>query len=124
MLSALDEAKVVENGPVRGAIRFARMLPGGKSKIVQTVRLTAGSARIDFLTEVDWHETDTLLKVAFPVAVNSPRATYEIQYGHTERPTHYNTSWDLARFEVCAQKFFDEPFILGGIVALDHHAQQ
>src|SRR5205085_10230718 len=52
-------------------------------------------------------ETDTLLKVAFPVAVNSPRATYEIQYGHVERPTHYNTSWDLARFEVCAQKWAD-----------------
>jgi alpha-mannosidase len=41
------------------------------------------------------------------VDVHSPRATYEIQYGHTERPTHYNTSWDMARFEVCAQKWVD-----------------
>ncbi|HLV81341.1 MAG TPA: glycoside hydrolase family 38 C-terminal domain-containing protein, partial [Chthonomonadaceae bacterium] len=107
IISELDSVEVVENGPVRGAVRMTRTLPGGRSKIVQTVRLTAGSARIDFVTEVDWHETDTLLKVAFPVAVNSPRATYEIQYGNVERPTHYNTSWDLARFEVCAQKWAD-----------------
>jgi alpha-mannosidase len=47
------------------------------------------------------------LKVAFPVDVHSTRATYEIQYGHVERPTHRNTSWDIARFEVCAHKWAD-----------------
>jgi len=41
------------------------------------------------------------------VEVRSPRATYEIQYGQVERPTHTNTSWDLARFEVCAQRWAD-----------------
>jgi len=101
----LESAEVVEAGPVRGAIRFVRSF--GKSRIIQTVRLTTGSARLDFVTEVDWQETDQMLKVAFPVAINSPRATYEIQYGHVERPTHFNTSWDLARFEVCAQKWAD-----------------
>lgn len=107
VVTELDRVEIVENGPVRGAIRFVRTLPGGKSTITQTVRLTTGSVRLDFVTEVDWHETDKLLKAAFPVAINSPRATYEIQYGHVERPTHYNTSWDLARFEVCAQKWAD-----------------
>ncbi|HZP81862.1 MAG TPA: alpha-mannosidase [Chthonomonadaceae bacterium] len=107
VLTELDSAEVVESGPVRGAVRFTRTLPGGQSRITQTVRLTVGSARLDFVTTVDWHETDKMLKVAFPVAINSPRATYEIQYGHVERPTHYNTSWDLARFEVCAQKWAD-----------------
>ena len=71
------------------------------------IRLTAGSGRVDFDTEVDWHETNRLLKVAFPVSVRSPRATYEIQFGHVERPTHANTSWDVARFEVCAHKWAD-----------------
>jgi alpha-mannosidase len=47
------------------------------------------------------------LKVAFPVAVRSPRATYEIQFGHVERSTHANTSWDQARFEVCAHRWAD-----------------
>ena len=105
VLTELVSATVVENGPVRGAIRFERTF--GKSRIVQIVRLTAGSMRLDFVTEADWQETDTMLKAAFPVAINSTRATYEIQYGHVERPTHTNTSWDQARFEVCAQKWVD-----------------
>jgi alpha-mannosidase len=62
---------------------------------------------VQFDTEVDWHETNKFLKVAFPVSVRSQRATYEIQYGHVERPTHANTSWDVARFEVCAHKWAD-----------------
>jgi len=41
------------------------------------------------------------------VAVRSPRATYEIQFGHVERSTHSNTSWDQARFEVCAHRWAD-----------------
>lgn len=41
------------------------------------------------------------MKVEFPARVRSPQATYEIQFGHLQRPTHYNTSWDWARFEVC-----------------------
>jgi alpha-mannosidase len=107
VLTQLDRVEIIERGPVRGALRFTRTLPGGRSRITQTVRLTLGSARIDFVTEVDWHESQTLLKAAFPVAINSARAAYEIQYGHVERPTHTNTSWDMARFEVCAQKWAD-----------------
>ncbi|GBC95353.1 Mannosylglycerate hydrolase [bacterium HR16] len=105
VVTELDSVEVVESGPVRAAIRFTRTF--GNSCITQTVQLAKGSRRIDFVTEVDWYEEYKLLKVAFPVAVNSQRATYEIQYGHVERPTHYNTSWDMARFEVAAQKWVD-----------------
>jgi alpha-mannosidase len=86
-------------------VRFVRRF--GASTITQTVRLAAGSRRIDFDTEVDWHEHHKFLKVAFPVDVHAARATYEIQYGHVERPTHANTSWDVARFEVCAHRWAD-----------------
>ena len=48
-----------------------------------------------------------LLKVAFPVDILSPVATYDIQWGNVQRPTHRNTSWDWARFETCAQKWVD-----------------
>ncbi|NSW77885.1 MAG: alpha-mannosidase [Chthonomonadetes bacterium] len=105
VITELDSVEVVEQGPLRAAIRFTRTF--GNSRIVQTVRLARESRRLDFVTEVDWHEEYKLLKVAFPVAINSQRATYEIQYGHVERPTHYNTSWDMARFEVAAQKWVD-----------------
>ena len=63
--------------------------------------------RIDFETEIDWHEKHRLLKVAFPVDVHSASATYEIQFGNVERPTHWNTSWDWGRFEVCGQRWAD-----------------
>ena len=67
----------------------------------------ANRRRIDFKTEVDWHEHQVLLKAAFPVAVRSTKATYEIQFGNVERPTHWNTSWDYAKFETVAHKWVD-----------------
>ena len=101
----VDSVELVERGPLRAAIRIVRSF--GDSRVTQVIRLAAGSRFVDFDTEVEWHETNRLLKVAFPVDVRSHRATYEIQYGHVERPTHTNTSWDVARFEVCAQKWAD-----------------
>ena len=56
---------------------------------------------------MDWQERHRFLKVAFPVAIRSTRATYEIQHGHIERPTVANTSWDEARFEVCGHRWAD-----------------
>lgn len=105
-LGQCESIRVTEQGPVRAAVEIAWSLPGGKSRIAQTIFL-GNAAGIRFETHVDWREEDKMLKVAFPVAINSSKATYEIQYGHVERPTHYNTSWDQARFEVCAQKWVD-----------------
>jgi alpha-mannosidase len=96
--------RIVERA-ARGAVCFERTF--GASRISQTMRLTSGSRRLDFVTEVDWHERHKFLKVAFPVDVHAARATYEIQFGHLERPTHANTSWDVARFEVCAHRWAD-----------------
>lgn len=104
-VSGLDGIEVIESGPLRAGIRLRRRF--GSSSLAQVVWLHAGSARIDFETEVDWHERHRLLKVAFPVAVRAMEATYEIQFGHVRRPTHTNTSWDQARFEVCAHRWAD-----------------
>jgi alpha-mannosidase len=104
-ITNLESMEVVERGPVRAAIKLVRSF--SNSRITQYVRLTSESPQIEFYTEIDWKEETKLLKVAFPVDINSPRATYEIQYGFAERPTHQNTSWDIARFEVCAHKWAD-----------------
>jgi alpha-mannosidase len=77
------------------------------SDYVQRISLSHSSAQLDFGTTIDWRERHILLKVAFPLDVLSPTATYEIQWGNVERPTHRNTSWDWARFETCAQKWVD-----------------
>lgn len=75
------------------------------SEITQNIWLYSDTGRIDFDTDIDWHERNQVLKVAFPVDVHTNTATYETQFGHVERPTHGNTSWDQAKFEVCAHKW-------------------
>ena len=78
-----------------------------ESTIVQNIWLYTHSRRIDFETKVHWQQQHQVLKIAFPFDVHTDSATYEIQYGHVRRPTHRNTSWDQARFEVCAHKWAD-----------------
>jgi alpha-mannosidase len=102
----VESIEATEQGPIRATIEVKLTL-GKASTAIQRIRLAAGSRRIDFDTEVDWHERDTLLRALFPVRVLSDQATYEIQFGHVRRPNHFNTSWDMARFEVCAQKWMD-----------------
>ncbi len=98
--------QVVENGPLRATLEIRRQIL--HSACIQRVSLTAGGrARLDFDTHIDWRERQTLLKVAFPVDILAPQATYDIQFGNIARPTHSNTSWDWARFEVAAHKWAD-----------------
>jgi alpha-mannosidase len=74
---------------------------------VQEIILWSGLPRLDFHTRVDWHQKQTLLKAAFPVAVHAPHATFEIQFGALERANHRNTSWEQEKFEVCGQRWAD-----------------
>ncbi len=96
---------VVESGPLRATLEVRRHILN--SEYIQHISLSYNSPRLDFDTTIQWHERHILLKVAFPVDVLSPQATYEIQWGNVQRPTHRNTSWDWARFETCAQKWVD-----------------
>lgn len=99
----VDDVSAVERYP-NGLVIRRRC---GASEIAQHIRLVQGSKRIDFHTWIDWHEDHVLLKAAFPVDIHAMNATYDIQFGHIERPTHRNTSWDAAKFEVCAHKWAD-----------------
>jgi alpha-mannosidase len=79
---------------------------------IQTI-LTLGAAlpnqpsHIEVTSTIEWHETMKFLKVEFPVDIRNTEATYETQFGVVRRPTHYNTSWDMAKFEVCSHRFAD-----------------
>lgn len=77
------------------------------SVIKQKILLYTNSRRIDFKTDIDWNEHHTVLKAVFPVDIHTDKATYDIQFGNIERPNHQNTSWEAAKFEVCAQKWAD-----------------
>lgn len=99
------KAELIEDGQVRTALRIERAFLD--STIVQTIYIYRDIPRIDFHNIIDWKEKQILLKAAFPVDIHNDKATYEIQYGNVERPTHWNTSWDYARFEVCGHKWAD-----------------
>jgi|688.fasta_scaffold72803_2 alpha-mannosidase len=100
-----ESVEIVEKGPVRVALEIVRKI-SEQSWIRQRISL-GPTPGIRFDTEIEWREAHKLLKVAFPLNINAPAATYEIQFGHVQRPTHMNTSWDAARFEVPAHKWVD-----------------
>jgi alpha-mannosidase len=101
-----DGVRVLESGPERAMVEL-RWRVGEHTRIVQRMCVYARSPRIDFVTDVDWHERQTLLKVGFATGIRNRRATYEIQFGTIDRPTHRNTSWEEAAFEVPAQRWVD-----------------
>nr|MDQ2732558.1 glycosyl hydrolase-related protein [Armatimonadota bacterium] len=101
-----ESCEVTLQSPLRVEVTFERSI-GRESRMRQTARLDAGSPRLEFHTTVEWHESHKMLKVAFPVNVRALNATYEMQFGCVERPTHYNTMYDLARFEVPGHKWAD-----------------
>ena len=97
--------ELVESGPHRAAIRIDRHFRD--SVVTQEVRLWCNSARIDFATSIDWRDRHWLVKSRWPLAVRAARAAFETAFGVVERPTHRNTSWDAAQFEVAGHRFAD-----------------
>lgn len=104
-ITDLTSVEVIEQGCLRTIIRFIWTYE--KSQLEQDMVLYTDNPRIDFVTRVNWQERQQLLKVAFPVDVRATAATFEIQFGNVQRPTHWNTSWDFARFETCAHRWVD-----------------
>lgn len=97
---------VVADGPLQLRIRHRYEL-GHASELIQDVVFHASSPRIDFETAVEWRESHMMLHAAFDLDILANSARHEIQFGHTERPTHANQPDDWARFEVCAHKWSD-----------------
>lgn len=105
-----DEAHSAEpvrafSGAVQDGLEFALRI--GNSRIRQRVTLGKHSKRLDFETSVQWSEARKMLRVAFPLTVHASESTSDIAFGFVRRPTHTNTSWDMARFEVPIHKYAD-----------------
>ncbi|MFE6287275.1 alpha-mannosidase [Streptomyces sp. NPDC057877] len=105
----LTEAESVTAGEDGASVRVTRSF--GASRVTQVLSLPPGERRLLIDTEVDWHETEKFLKLAFPLDVHAERYASETQFGHVHRPTHTNTSWEAAKFEACNHRFvqLEEP---------------
>ena len=98
-----DSVEATSNMVIERSIRVTYHYQN--SKFVQTISLQGDIVDID--NDIDWHESHVLLKAAFPLAVTSKFATYEIPYGAIERPTTRNNPWEKAQFEVPALRWAD-----------------
>lgn len=107
---SVHDTQISENKAYRVSVT-SRVKISEKSSLASTISLSAAlegqQSFVEISTEVDWHEDMKFLKVEFPVDVRNTEASYETQYGIVKRPTHYNTTWDMAKFEVCCHKFAD-----------------
>jgi alpha-mannosidase len=101
-VSGSPKITVVENGPVRAAIRIERETEG--SKFVQIVRLAAGDAgnRIEFANSIDWNTREANLKATFALAASNKMATYNWDIGTVQRP-----SAEERQFEVASHQWVD-----------------
>jgi alpha-mannosidase len=102
---ALDSIAIAENNPHRVALRVERSWRA--SRIVQTYALAANGRRLDVETFLDWRDRRVLLRSLTPAAVRAERAAFECAFGVVTRPTHRNTSWEEAQFEVAGHRFAD-----------------
>jgi len=104
------KTRIAENGPHRVSVVTETKI-SEESWVRTTISLSATiegqPSYVEMESEVEWRETMKFLKVEFPVSVYNTEASYETQYGIIRRPTHYNTSWDMAKFEVCCHKWAD-----------------
>ncbi|KAF1939242.1 hypothetical protein EJ02DRAFT_382116 [Clathrospora elynae] len=105
-----SKVTIAEDSIHRVSLEIETMI-SDKSWIKTTISLSAavGTAptAVEIDAEIEWHETMRFLKVEFPVDIVNTEASYETQFGIVRRPTHYNTTWDMAKFEVCVHKWAD-----------------
>lgn len=101
-----EAMRIVEQGPLRISLSYTAKI-SENSEITQRIIIDAVHPYLLFETDVNWKESHKFLKVEFPVTVLARDASYEIQYGHIKRPTHCNTSWDWAKYEVYAHRWAD-----------------
>lgn len=100
-----ESVEIFETGPVFTRIEITWKI--SKSSVREEIFFFNDTPVINFICRVDWHEPHGLLKVHFPVDIFYDQAQFGIQYGNVTRSVKNNTSWDKARFEVCAHNWAD-----------------
>ncbi|ABY22262.1 alpha-mannosidase [Renibacterium salmoninarum ATCC 33209] len=93
----------LESGGWDAVVVIERLV--GSSPLTQRIILAADSPSLTITNQIDWQESEKLLKLGFDLDVRADRSASETQFGHIFRPTHTNTSWETAKFEICAHRW-------------------
>lgn len=104
IINSMEKIETITDG-VRAGVEITRKY--GESQIVQRIYLYNKIKRIDFDTKIDWKEKNVILKAEFPVDIHTNAANYDIQFGNISRQITENTTWEAAKFEVCAHQWAD-----------------
>lgn len=104
-VTEIDEAHSVtlERGGWEAVVVVESLV--NSSPLTQRISLAVGSPSLRIVNHVDWQEQEKLLKLGFDLDIRADRSTAETQFGHIHRPTHNNTSWEAAKFEICAHRW-------------------
>jgi alpha-mannosidase len=102
-VDGVESLELLESGGAAASVVVTRLF--GSSRATQVVTLERDAPRLEIGVTVDWRERERFLKLAFPLDVEARQSCTEIQFGHVERPSHTNTSWDDARFETSGHRF-------------------
>ncbi|MDF2985460.1 MAG: alpha-mannosidase [Eubacterium sp.] len=116
--SQLFEREIVSDGNVQFRIRSIYRL-SEKSTLKQDMIFYSTTPRVDFETVMDWKDKHRFLKVDFDTTIMSNTARHEIQFGHCQKPTTRNNSYEQAMFEVVNHKFTDISETRFGIAILN-----
>ena len=98
--------EVISNGAAQLRIRRTYKL-SDKSSLRQDMVFHARTPRIDFETEIEWHDIRRFLKTAFDTSILARQARHEIQFGYATKPTTRNNAIEQAMFEVLNHKYTD-----------------
>ncbi|HOQ79936.1 MAG TPA: glycoside hydrolase family 38 C-terminal domain-containing protein [Candidatus Cloacimonadota bacterium] len=101
----LIERKLLEANALVKKIK--QVFKVGNSTIEQIISLKSQSKLIQIDNVVDWQEKHKMLRVGAETNIQSMYSNAEVQFGLMQRPTHQNTSWDEAKFEILAHRFID-----------------
>jgi len=101
----LTAVSSIEASVVDGAAVVVVKRQFSASALTQTISLRPGSRTVSLRNDIDWHETEKLLKLAFPLDIFARETLAETQFGFQRRVTHVNTSWEAAKFETSMHRF-------------------
>lgn len=114
-----ESFEMLYSGPVASAIEFRYTWGESGSSLRQVARLSSHKKTLEFENWAQWYDRSRMLRVSFPANIRADKATCEIQYGNTERPTHANTTWESAKYEVCCHRYVDVSDASYGVALLN-----
>lgn len=78
------DVEIMENGPIRATLKVVSRY--NHSTLTQYFSLESGKRSVSVKAEIDWQEKHKVLKLRWPLNVETPKAYYEIPFGVIARP--------------------------------------